>query len=131
MEKRSVKEETKFLETLWQCDPRWSETTRPYSAKDVVSLRGCASDPDPERDRDPWPWALTLGPHASENDLAPEPAPATESEPAPALAPALELSPSLTVALRRSIQETYASETMARKLYATLKECQARGARVP
>ena len=42
MEKRSVKEETKFLETLWQCDPRWSETTRPYSAKDVVSLRGCA-----------------------------------------------------------------------------------------
>ena len=37
----------------------------------------------------------------------------------------------MTVALRRSIQETYASETMARKLYATLKECQARGARVP
>ena len=55
MEKRSVKEETKFLETLWQCDPRWSETTRPYSAKDVVSLRGCASAPDPARDRDPWP----------------------------------------------------------------------------
>ena len=42
MEKRSVKDETKFLETLWQCDPRWSETTRPYSAKDVVSLRGSA-----------------------------------------------------------------------------------------
>lgn len=66
VEKRSVKEEAKFLETLWQCDPRWSETTRPYSAKDVVSLRG-------------------------------------------------------------SIQQTYASETMARKLYATLKECQATG----
>jgi len=66
VEKRSVKEEVKFLETLWQCDPRWTETTRPYSAKDVVSLRG-------------------------------------------------------------SIQQTYASESMARKLYATLKECQATG----
>jgi len=66
MEKRNVKEETKFLETLWQCDPRWSETKRPYSAKDVVALRG-------------------------------------------------------------SIQQTYASEAMARKLYATLQECKATG----
>jgi isocitrate lyase len=65
MEKRNVKEETKFLETLWQCDPRWSETKRPYSAKDVVALRG-------------------------------------------------------------SIQQTYASEAMARKLYATLQECKVR-----
>jgi len=66
MEKRSVKEEAKFLETTWECDPRWSETSRPYSAKDVVALRG-------------------------------------------------------------SIQQTYGSEQMARKLYATLKECQATG----
>jgi len=55
-----------FLKTLWECDPRWSDTTRPYSAKDVVSLRG-------------------------------------------------------------SIQQTYGSEAMARKLFATLKECQATG----
>ena len=31
----------------------------------------------------------------------------------------------------RSIQQTYASESMARKLYATLKECQVRGAPAP
>ena len=62
---RSVKEETSFLETLWECDPRWKDTFRPYSARDVVSLQG-------------------------------------------------------------SIQQTYAGESMSRKLYATLRDCQAR-----
>jgi isocitrate lyase len=28
------------LETLWTTDPRWKGITRPYSAKDVVRLRG-------------------------------------------------------------------------------------------
>src|SRR5579859_7544537 len=28
------------LETLWATDPRWKGITRPYSAKDVVRLRG-------------------------------------------------------------------------------------------
>lgn len=62
---RSVKEEVSTIEDWWS-SPRWSETTRPYSAKDVVALRG-------------------------------------------------------------SIEQTYASDSMAKKLYATLLECQATG----
>jgi len=63
---RSVAEESRKLQEAWEKDPRWSETTRPYTAKDVVSLQG-------------------------------------------------------------SLKQTYPAEQMARKLYATLLECQATG----
>merc|ERR1719240_1795233 len=37
--KRSVEDETTKIETEWE-SPRFADTTRPYSAKDVVALRG-------------------------------------------------------------------------------------------
>merc|ERR1719240_2413297 len=37
---RNVAEEVAAIENEWASNPRWSETARPYSAKDVVSLRG-------------------------------------------------------------------------------------------
>jgi len=63
---RSVVDECLKLEAEWRSDPRWSETLRPYTAKDVVSLQG-------------------------------------------------------------SVTQTFGSDMMAKKLYATLLECQATG----
>ena len=37
--KRSVEDEVSQLTAEWR-NPRWAETTRPYTAKDVVALRG-------------------------------------------------------------------------------------------
>merc|ERR1719218_311150 len=62
---RNVADEVAKLEASW-ASPRWDETKRPYTAKDVVALRG-------------------------------------------------------------SIEQTFASDAMAKKLYATLLECQATG----
>jgi len=64
---RSVVDEVLKIEAEWRSNPRWSETTRPYSAEDVVALQG-------------------------------------------------------------SVKQTFGSDMMAKKLYATLLDCQATGA---